>query len=856
MKNKYWLRLLSCLLIVCMTAGLWYATPQQVLLAETNQEMQETSEEAEIEALEDFSEYNLMEETQGEDQTEADQEQTKMLEDSLSEQISDAANKPAEESEPEEIRLEETPLEETGGEQIDEELDYVLGRPMTEEELEQQENLRPDQVGGTLDAGVTIPSFEDQDEVPSTRASLPASYNTNTKSLVTAVKDQGIYGTCWAFSTISAAESSLISKGATVNGTKANTNLDLSELHLSYFCYNPVVDPLKNTYGDMVNVRTSNILDYGGTNIWAAFSLFNWTGAAAESTLPYSNARQALNASINTSLAYKDAAHLQNVYFISMQDMDEVKAQIMNKGGVATSYFDLTKYYNANTAAYYNYEYNSTNHSITLVGWDDNYNKSNFNKAPAGNGAWLVKNSWGSDWGLNGYFWISYYDLSIGVGGVYAYDFESQDNYQNIYQYDGTPGTNMASLTSGTKIANVFNAKTTSSGKVEQLKAVSFAMNSLNTTYSIQVYKNVKTKSDPTSGTAIFEKPQTGKVSHAGYHTIPLKQSVLLSSGGSFSVVIQLKSADGSKVMPFVDYTYTDTNNNIDFINTTKAGQSFAYIDGAGWVDGHSSNLSFRMKAYTSDVSTVVPIKKITLNKTTAAVQKGKTTTLKATISPKGATNKSLTWSSANTKIATVNSSGKVTGKRYGKTKITAKAKDGSGVIRNCTVTVGYNIVYKLNKGINHSDNPAAYYNEKVTFKKPKRAGYTFAGWYTDSKYKNKITSIKKGTKKNYTLYAKWTKVSVKQTSINSVSNNASKTITVKYNKVSDAKGYQIAYSTNNKFTKSTTKTATATKTGRALKKLTKGKTYYIKVRAYKNDSAGNKVYGKYSSVKKMKVSK
>ena len=245
----------------------------------------------------------------------------------------------------------------------------------------------------------------------------------------------------------------------------------------------------------------------------------------------------------------------------------------------------------------------------------------------------------------------------------------------------------------------------------------------------------------------------------------------------------------------------------------------------------------------------------ITLNKKTATVKKGKTLTLKATISPSNVANKNVTWKSSNTKIATVNSSGKVTAKSYGTATITVTSKADSTIKATCKITVPYTITYKLNGGTNNSKNPSTYYNQKISLKNPTRKGYEFKGWYTDSKFKKKITTIKKGTKKNYTLYAKWEKVTVKKTSITSAKNSKSKQIAIKYKKVSGAKGYEVSYSTDKKFKKSVTKKNT-TKTSYTIKSLKKGKTYYVRVRAYKIDSAGKKVYGKYTTVKKVKVSK
>ena len=162
---------------------------------------------------------------------------------------------------------------------------------------------------------------------------------------------------------------------------------------------------------------------------------------------------------------------------------------------------------------------------------------------------------------------------------------------------------------------------------------------------------------------------------------------------------------------------------------------------------------------------------------------------------------------------------------------------------------------YKLNKGTNHKSNPVTYYNQKITLKKPTRKGYTFSGWYTDKKFKKKITVIAKTSKKDLTLYAKWKKVTVKTPTIKKVTNSAKKKMKVTIKKVTGAKGYRILYATDKKFKKGK-KTVLSKATSKTITKLKKGKTYYVKVCAYKFDSKGSKVYGKYSKVKKVKIKK
>jgi len=278
-----------------------------------------------------------------------------------------------------------------------------------------------------------------------------------------------------------------------------------------------------------------------------------------------------------------------------------------------------------------------------------------------------------------------------------------------------------------------------------------------------------------------------------------------------------------------------------------------------GWYQG-STKFDFN-NPVTEDITLtakwekqVVKVTSVKLNKTNLRLKKGQKQTLTATIKPSNATNKALTWTTSNKKIVTV-SNGKITAVGYGTATITAKAADGSGKSASCKVKVGYGITYKLNGGKNNSANPAAYYKETVTLKNPTRKGYLFKGWYTDKKLKKKITKITKKTSKNLTLYAKWEKVKVGKTSISSLKNSGSRAMALKFKQVSKAAGYEVLYSTNKKFSRNNEKIVTKKKS-LTIKKLKAKTTYYVKVRAYRTDSAGKKVYGKYSPVKKVTVKK
>ena len=284
---------------------------------------------------------------------------------------------------------------------------------------------------------------------------LPGQYRTQQ---LPAVRNQGGYGTCWAFSTIACMEINLMKKGY--------GETDLSELQLIYFATHSVKDKLGGLTGDDY-VYTDTDINYlmrGGNYEMAVNTLSDWLSAAREESAPYETAADVLDTGLSDELAYADVAHLQNYRSYNLQNMEDVKQAVMDYGAVGISYYAYTysgfasnQYYNADTAGYYCYDEQTTNHAVTVVGWDDDYPAQNFPTAPEGNGAWIVRNSWGSDFGEDGYFYISYYDQSLS-GSAVAFEAEPADNYDNNYQYDGSAFAMMTGKQQF-KAANVFTAK-------------------------------------------------------------------------------------------------------------------------------------------------------------------------------------------------------------------------------------------------------------------------------------------------------------------------------------------------------------------------------------------------------------
>lgn len=456
----------------------------------------------------------------------------------------------------------------------------------------------------------TVPSLQDDPSyVPSNQSiSLPSSYNSNDYGYITSVKNQSIYGTCWSFGVTSTAESSYIKKYH-----KTASDVNFSELHLAYWFYNSATDPLGGTKGDSTVALGDDYLQRGGNTKFTSIALANWVSQADESTAEYKNAATYADTVSNysdsekTTTSFNDVAHLQNCYWLSYSDRDEIKEMIQNYGAVCTAFYYNSNYTNSSTYAAYQNNTTSTNHCISVVGWDDNYAISNFksNCQPNNPGAWLIKNSWGANYGNNGYMWISYEDTSLKT--FYVFDFESSDNYDNNYQYDGSSGYSRRSSYNNTYTSNIFTSKKDN----ESLKAVSF-YNIENTyvDYKVDVYTNLSDASNPTSGQLVAT--QTGTCDMTGYYTIPLDHTVALTKGTTFSIVVTQSKAN-TYLSYLVDYSYSN-GSWIRFTSTSEPGQSFISTNGSSWTDISANNQNLRIKAFTNDTRTSNDVESITVH--------------------------------------------------------------------------------------------------------------------------------------------------------------------------------------------------------------------------------------------------
>ena len=469
-----------------------------------------------------------------------------------------------------------------------ENIDYILGRPMTDEERQSQ--LAPLQ---NLDAFAPEPEVDSNIDI-ATYALYPGTYNANEEGFVTDVKNQRNTSLCWAFSLASNLETSLLTRG--------QEYYDLSEEQLAYFWANRVNDPLGNTPNDKIT-RTQS--DYHGTGNGrvASFFLSTWSGMTTEEKVPF----QSSAVTWPDSLAYDTSAYMEDAIF-SQYTVERTKQLLMEYNSVSAMIYMLDNYYYPDTASYSCPQSGLVNHAVTIVGWDDTYSKENFPSASGvkNDGAWIVKNSYGKNWGKNGYFYLSYEDQSI--TNLVSNTASTSEEYNNNYFYDGAAAGTVTfpskTINNGYYVSNIFKA-TAGNGKDEELGEIVTAVPQDNTDFQIQVYTDLKNTSDPTSGTPAYAEPVDYTQPLAGIHTIRLNTPVKIPQGTFYSVVIRIPNGFNKF---YVEKTTTSTS-----WFTATAGidpdQSFFSTSGKKWYDaGNQYNCCFSVKAHTKtlDSSTVV----------------------------------------------------------------------------------------------------------------------------------------------------------------------------------------------------------------------------------------------------------
>jgi predicted outer membrane repeat protein len=382
-------------------------------------------------------------------------------------------------------------------------------------------------------------------------SALPSRFDLRDWGWFTPVKNQGEMGACWTFAFGEALETSLL--------RATGIRYDISEKYMQN---------LQIRYSEFGSLLSGE----GGYYYWAMANALSWL-SVGENDDGYDEVGK-LSVFVDTA----NKIRLQDVYFIMPNAADyvaDVKRAILNYGAVSITYADANDapYFNVNTSAHYTNVSLPSTHGVAIMGWDDNFSKDNFLIAPPGNGAWIVKNSWGSDWGDEGYFYISYYEKSFftpdsDTGIIYLFVaciFSNAINYHVNYQTDLTGLYDFDS--NYTQYCNEFTADYD-----DLIAGIGTYFNQSGIDYSFDIYVN---------NNLVYS--QSGISEFAGYRTIVLNKYIPIKKGDKFKVVFKNNS------LPYQAFSRQHY----------LPGMSFVSADGIVWKDITLENKIVCLKVYT-----------------------------------------------------------------------------------------------------------------------------------------------------------------------------------------------------------------------------------------------------------------
>ncbi|HEY5386807.1 MAG TPA: lectin like domain-containing protein [Thermoleophilia bacterium] len=369
------------------------------------------------------------------------------------------------------------------------------------------------------------------------------------------VEDQGVHGTCWAFASMGSLESALWSAFPGDTPRFSEDNLVLKS-------------------GFFADLGPTDQYEEGGNSLMATAYLARWAGPVLLAQDAYGNS--------TTPPGLTAARHVQDVLYIPGRrgptDNDAIKTAVTEYGAGYVAFYWDAAYWQDGTHAYYCPTSLTTNHAVDIVGWDDDYPASNFSTRPPGNGAFIVRNSWGTGWGDGGYFYLSYYDANLALDDVNGLEdgnavfvaAQPSDNYDTEYQYDPLGWTTSIGYTGSSTgwFANRFTASADGA-----LEAVSFYPATPASTYTVFEGTSTSSLSEAASGTLDL----------AGYHTVALASSPPLNAGSRFVVAVKLTTPGYDDPIP-AEYPWTGSYG-YSAAATASPGESYVSADGSTWTD-------------------------------------------------------------------------------------------------------------------------------------------------------------------------------------------------------------------------------------------------------------------------------
>ena len=391
---------------------------------------------------------------------------------------------------------------------------------------------------------------------------LPSDFSSKKLGFVTPIKAQQ-YNDCWAVAGTEGFETKLLKLGYPVT--------EMSHDHA-----NASSTTQTNGKGWQRKYR-----DGGFTNIYPGY-LTSWQGGAEIADVGKIDFSKNIHGDDMT--ADKTKYGTTKLRYLDGVDSNEIKQAIMDNGAVTASYATSNKCFNNAGTTYFmpqSYDGDYTGHTISIVGWNDNFNKykfaNNTGVLPQNNGAWLVRNSWGDNNTMGGYFWLSYEDKYI-FGEKYSPNFtidevvEISDDMTLLQneRYGATYSFNYVDSNDITFI-NCFDFDENS----RTLNNVIFETKSNGADY--EVYYIPVDNGTPTNDESKWKLISSGKVTYSGYQSVDTNGYVAPLGRGAIGIRIITESGESSQLG--VGEWLTNSTKKT-FINDSRYGDSYIKYDG------------------------------------------------------------------------------------------------------------------------------------------------------------------------------------------------------------------------------------------------------------------------------------
>ena len=439
------------------------------------------------------------------------------------------------------------------------------------------------------------------------------------------VRQQNPFGTCWGFSATAASEISILGSILDYDPDAWKT-IDLSEKQLAYFTHVPLADENNPQNGEGIYTDGKDavsIYNTGGNSFLAASAYAQGIGPSKEDNEEYGDLFKYFGKEKNTLQRYINGAYRDFCYsnmddwsipeeyrfardyylvesillpspareyalgpYVYNPDANRlIKEQLLLKRGVSIGFMaDISRpdqdldetgvYLNNVTWAHYTWESMLANHAVTIIGWDDNYPKENFlaEHQPPEDGAWLVRNSWGSgeeefpdcgemNWGIqvqkkdengepvfdengdpvmvgSGYFWLSYYDQSLSSPESFVFTDSVAPEYIDQHDYLQVAEVKCSTYDEPVKMANVF-----AGGHSRILTEISCMTGELDTEVNYSIYLLCNDFDSPEEGLCVSSG--SARFAYGGYHRIQLEDDVFIQNGQAYAIVMEMKNPDG-----------------------------------------------------------------------------------------------------------------------------------------------------------------------------------------------------------------------------------------------------------------------------------------------------------------------